>query len=598
MDSLLLKSPFKNLFTRREKRQFVFLASGLMLNGLLEVISIALVMPFLAVAASPELIQKNSYLRFAYETLKLENSRDFLLFLGFALIFALLLVNISNAIFTWFTLRFTWSINHSLSVRLMEHYICMNYLAFIQRNSAELQKNIQIETMEVVNNLISPILNLVNKGISLLMIVVFLLWIDPLLAVSVGVIFGVIYFAIYYVSKKTLYVIGQDSLQDNEAKFRALSEALGVFKIAKLLHLEAFFLSRFSNASYRFSRNQSKRMTISQLPRFAVETVAFTALVGICLFIIGTKSNFSDAIPILGLYTFAAYRLMPGMQQVYSSFSVLRSWLPHVNYLIREFEFDSIPDAVHVMQKTKIDSRHETSETSPIIQLQNVIFSYPISKRTIINNISLSIPYKSTVGFFGETGSGKTTTIDLIMGIISPNSGSIFVHDEPLSSDNMESWQKSIGYVPQDIYLTDSSIVENVAFGIPKERIDFKQVRKACVLANIADFIDEELITGYETVVGERGVRLSGGQRQRIGIARALYHNPDILIFDEATSALDNETEKVLMEAIDNFSHNKTIILIAHRLSTLEKCDIVFKLDKGRIIKSGKLEEVVKNAHR
>lgn len=594
MDSLLLRSLFKTFFNRREKRLFGFLTSGLMLNGLLEVISIALVMPFLAVAANPELIQKNIYLGFTYKILKFENSRDFLLFLGFALIFALLLVNISNAIFTWFTLRFTWSINHSLSVRLMKHYISMNYLAFIQRNSAELQKNIQIETMEVVNNLISPILNLVNKGISLLMTVIFLLWIDPLLAVSVGVIFGVIYFVIYYISKKTLYIIGQDSLQDSEAKFRALSEALGVFKIAKLLHLEAFFLSRFSNASYRFSINQSKRMTISQIPRFAVETVAFTALVGICLFIIGTKPNFSEAIPILGLYTFAAYRLMPGMQQVYSSFSVLRSWLPHVNYLIREFEFDSTPNVVPVMQKTKINSRYETSETLPIIQLQNVTFSYPNSKRTIINNISLSIPYKSTVGFFGETGSGKTTTIDLIMGIIPPDSGSILVHYEPLSSDNMESWQKSIGYVPQDIYLTDSSIVENVAFGIPKEKMDFEQVRKACVLANIADFIEEELISGYETVVGERGVRLSGGQRQRIGIARALYHNPDILIFDEATSALDNETEKVLMEAIDNFSHNKTIILIAHRLSTLEKCDLVFKLDKGRIIKSGKLIEVVK----
>ncbi|MGV8058416.1 MAG: ABC transporter ATP-binding protein [Smithellaceae bacterium] len=598
MDSLILRTIYKNFFTGREKRQFVFLASGLMLNGLLEVISIALIMPFLAVAASPELIQKNLYLRLVYETLKLENSRDFLLFLGFTLVFALLLVNISNAIFTWFTLRFTWAINHSLSVRLMEHYMSMDYLAFIQRNSAELQRNIQIETMEVVNNLISPILNLLNKGISLLMTIIFLLWIDPFLAVSVGVIFSVIYFAIYYVSKKTLYVIGQSSLQDNEAKFRALSEALGVFKIAKLLHLEAFFLTRFSNASYRFSRNQSKRMTISQLPRFAVEMVAFTALVGICLFIIGTKPNFSEAIPILGLYTFAAYRFMPGMQQVYSSFSVLRSWLPHINYLVKEFEFDSMPDDAHAREKTKNDSRNETLAPPPIIQLQNVIFSYPNSKRTIINNISLSVPYKCTVGFFGETGSGKTTTIDLIMGIIPPDSGSILVHNQPLSSENMASWQKSIGYVPQDIYLIDSSIIENIAFGIPKEKIDIEQVRNVCILANIAVFIEEELIDGYETVVGERGVRLSGGQRQRIGIARALYHNPDILIFDEATSALDNETEKVLMEAIDNFSHNKTIILIAHRLSTLEKCDSVFKFGKGRIIKSGKFDAVVKHAQR
>jgi ATP-binding cassette, subfamily B, bacterial PglK len=593
MDRFLLQLFFKNIFTGREKRRFILLASGLTLNGLFEVISIALVMPFLAVAANPELIQKNIYLRFAYNTLQLDSNRDFLLFLGFALIISLLLVNISNALFTWLTLRFTWSINHNLSLRLMTRYLSMQYLAFIQRNSADLQKNIQVETTEVVNNVISPILSLMNKGISLLMTVLFLLWIDPLLAVSVGLIFGVIYFCIYFFSKNTLFVIGQNSLQDNEAKFRALSEALGVFKIAKLSHAEAFFLSRFSDASDRFSRNQSKRMTISQLPRFAVETIAFTALVGICIIIIGIKPNFSEAIPILGLYTFAAYRVMPGMQQVYSSFSVLRSWLPRVSYLMQEFEAGAIKYAEPAAEKNKSDLGQSISDTTAIVQLQHVTFSYPNSRRTIINDISLSIPYKSTVGFFGETGSGKTTTIDLIMGIIIPDSGIINVRGLPLDSENRDAWQKSIGYVPQDIYLTDSSILENVAFGIPKENIDFEQVRKACVLANIADFIESELHQQYATVVGERGVRLSGGQRQRIGIARALYHNPTILIFDEATSALDHETEKSLLEAIDQFSRHKTILLIAHRMSTLEKCDLVFKFSKGQIIQSGTFDAVV-----
>jgi ATP-binding cassette, subfamily B, bacterial PglK len=586
-----------NLLSRREKRWFVLLASGLTLNGLLEVISIALVMPFLAVAANPELIQKNVYLRFAHHILKLESNRDFLLFLGFSLMIALLLANASNAIFTWLNLRFSWSVNHSLSFQLMEHYMGMDYLSFIQRNSADLQKNIQSETMEVVNNVINPVLIIVNKGISLTMTILFLLWVDPLLAASVGVIFGFIYFAIYSASKNTLFNIGIGGLQDNETKFRALSEALGVFKIAKLLHAEAFFLSRFSDASDRFSRNQSKRMTINQLPRFAVEAVAFTALVGISLLIIGTKPNFSEAIPLLGLYTFAAYRLMPGMQQVYSSISVLHSWLPHVDYLIREFEYAAVDSTVPIRREEPFHAQHETSGALTSIQLNHVSFTYPGSKRIIIDDISLSIPLKSTVGFFGETGSGKTTSIDLIMGIVPPDSGSIYIHGEPLRSANMEAWQKSIGYVPQDIYLTDSSIAENVAFGLPKERINHDQVRKACALANISDFIETDLPDRYETVVGERGVRISGGQRQRIGIARALYHNPEVLIFDEATSSLDNETEKVLMEALDNFSHDKTIILIAHRLSTLEKCDVVFKFDRGRIAQSGRYDEVVRPNH-
>ena len=394
-------------------------------------------------------------------------------------------------------------------------------------------------------------------------------------------------------TKKTLSRIGQGSLADNEKKFKAINEAFGVFKIAKLLHLEPFFIDRFAQASRRFTRNQSKRLAISQLPRFVVETIAFSFMVGVSLYIIASKPNFTEVIPILGLYVFASYRLMPGIQQIYTNFSIIRSSWPHVIYLQGELE-SSIVRPVSLVKELGPEAA-EPLATGPtaLIEFQNVGFSYPNTKTRTIDDISFSIANNTSVGFMGETGSGKTTIMDLILGIISPNRGSILVQGSPLNNQNIKAWQKSIGYVPQDIYLTDNTIAENIAFGVSKNEIDMGRVHRAATLSNIADFIEDELIDQYDTIVGERGIRLSGGQRQRIGIARALYYEPQLVVFDEATSALDNETEKSVMEAIDTLSKEKSILIVAHRLTTLQKCDLIIKIDKGRIVKSGTFDEVV-----
>lgn len=590
-----IKSIFSFLFTSQGKKRFLFIAVGMMSNGLLEMFSIAAVMPFLGVASNPNLIKQNQYLNLIYSGLGFSSSREFLLFLGLGSIIILFLSNSSNAFFAWFNLRFVWSVNNSLSVRLIQHYLSQDYLLFIQRNSADLQKNIQTEVTEVTAGVIDPILNLLNKGFSVLMTIILLLMIDPTLVLLIGTIFGSVYFAVYSITKKTLSRIGQVSLEDNEDKFKTINEALGVFKIAKLLHLELFFVDRFAQASRRFTRNVSKRLAISQLPRFAIETIAFSFMIAISLYIIASKSNFTEVIPILGLYVFASYRLMPGIQQIYTNFSVIRSRWPHVIYLQRELESGIARPASRVKESKVERTIPLTSNPAPLIEFRNVTFSYPNTKTTTIDNVSFSIADNTTVGFMGETGSGKTTIIDLILGIISPDGGEILVHGKPAISHNVEAWQKSIGYVPQDIYLTDNTIAENIAFGLPKNKIDMAKVRKAAALANIADFIEGDLINQYDTIVGERGVRLSGGQRQRIGIARALYYDPQLLVFDEATSALDSETEKSVMEAIENLSNQKSIIIIAHRLTTLQKCDLIIKVERGRIVKSGTFDEVVEN---
>ncbi|WP_022668284.1 ABC transporter ATP-binding protein [Desulfospira joergensenii] len=586
---MVLNRFFSRLLTDSEKKHFNFLASGMIINSFIELFSLVAVMPFLGVAANPDLIEQNTYLSLAYNMFGFTNHRSFLLFLGAGLIVTLFTANCSGAFVKWFSLRFVWSVNNSLSVRLVKHYLGQDYLAFIQRNSADLQKNIQTEVTQLTTSVLNPILVLINKGFSVFVTIILLIVIDPIVVLSIGGVFGIIYFIVFSFTKKTLSSIGRGSLKDNEAKFKAVNEAFGVFKIAKLMSLEEFFINRFAKASMRFTNNQTKRMAISQLPRFAIETIAFSLMIGIGLYIISSKDNFVEVIPVLGLYVFSAYRLMPGIQQVYTNFSVIRSGWPHAVYLKNEFE--SI--ALSVEKSTLEFPSPLKLNSSSLIEFQNVTFTYPNTKGKTIDNVSFCIPGKASIGVMGETGSGKSTLIDLILGILAPDTGVILVNGHPLGRQNIQGWQRSIGYVPQDIYLTDNTVAENIAFGLSKNEINMDRVRKAANLANISNFVENELRDKYYTVVGERGIRLSGGQRQRIGIARALYREPELVIFDEATSALDNETEKSVMEAIDSISREKSIIIIAHRLTTLQKCDLIIAIEDGKVAKICSYDEVV-----
>jgi ABC-type multidrug transport system fused ATPase/permease subunit len=468
----------------------------------------------------------------------------------------------------------------------------IDYLSFIQRNSATLQRNIQVEVIHISNNVIQPILACFSKGVSLLLIITLLIITSPFLALFAGAVFSLIYFGVYFFAKKALSQIGNSSLEDNEVKFKAINEALGVFKIAKLLHLEPYFISRFAKASKRFSKNQIKRMSITGLPPFLIETIAFSIIIGACLFIISVNKNFADAIAVIGLYVFASYRLLPLIQQIYTNFSILRSFSPSVNYLNNELGY-GLNSVNNNLKHEDNKAEYPKAADGSFIEFQNVDFSYPNSKGQTISDLSFKITENITVGFLGETGSGKTTIVNLVLGLLLPDKGRVLIYGKPLSGEHLNAWQRSIGYVPQDIYLLDSSITCNIALGVDENEIDFARVRNAAFMAGIKDFIENELLNKYDTVIGERGVRLSGGQRQRIGIARALYHEPKLLVFDEATSALDYETEQSVMQAIAGLTHKKSIIIIAHRLTTLKNCDWVFRIDKGRVVKSGTFNEVV-----
>lgn len=377
-------------------------------------------------------------------------------------------------------------------------------------------------------------------------------------------------------------------MYENKERFKLATEALGGVKDIKILGVEKFFLSKFSKHSKAFSFFQSWNQVIGQVPRYIMEIIAFGGIVGFLLFAIYSKMSIQNLIPLVSFFALAGYRLIPALQGVFNAFTSLKFDSAILNKIHRDM-IDLKSGGSYFLGENEIEHLPFKEK----IELENIYFSYPGSSKETLKNVNLEIRKNSFVALIGATGSGKTTLVDLILGLLTPTKGKIKIDNVQIDENNLRNWQASLGYVPQQIYLTDDTIARNIAFGVPDEEIDMERIKKAAWMANIHDFIDEELSKGYDTVIGERGIRLSGGQRQRIGIARALYHDPDVLIFDEATSSLDNKTEKEVLEAINNVAKFKTMIVIAHRLTTVKNSDMVYKIEKGVIIGKGSYEQMI-----
>ena len=416
-------------------------------------------------------------------------------------------------------------------------------------------------------------------------IITLLVFTNPKLAIIVGFSLGTSYIIIFYFIKNYLNKIGKLRFISNELRFRSVTEAFGAVKEVKIGGLEQIYSKRFSEPAFIYAKTQSSAHVFAQFPRFILEAVAFGGILLIILFMMRQSGNFNSTLPIISLYVFAGYRLMPALQQIYSAFTQLTFVGPALNKL-----YDDIRKLKTFDEKKKIS----TLEFNKNIILNNVNFNYPNSSRTTLKNINLTISKNSSVGFVGATGSGKTTTVDIILGLLKAQEGTLEVDEQIITENNIRSWQKNIGYVPQHIFLSDDTVSSNIAFGIKSENISKESVEKASKIASLHNFVMEELPSQYETKIGERGVRLSGGQRQRIGIARALYHNPQILILDEATSSLDNQTEKAVIDAVNKLKHVRTIIMIAHRLTTVRNCDNIFILEKGELKHQGSFDELIK----
>ena len=573
------------LFTKKDLRYFVFIFSGILLSGILEVAGIASIAPFMAIVSSPELASENETLAFLFNITNAESHKEFVIILGFGVIAVLLVSNSYQAFMMWVVTNFARFQTHRLSVRLLRRYLFKPYSFFLNRNTSEMGKNVVNEVSRGVGGVLLPLLNLVSKSIISVSILILVVLIDPYTAIMAILIFGGIYTALYLSVKKLLHKIGIQTTDSATARFKIAQESMSGIKEIKLRGSENIFIDLFDIQSNLYAKNYAIRALIASIPRYFIEVIAFGGIIAIIISMLIAGKTESEVITLTSVYAMAGYRLLPAIQGIYGDLTNLKFNLPIFSVLANDLKENKYKEQVQGYSE-KIDFKEK-------ISIKDVHFSYDGNK-SILNDINLSITRNDTIGFVGTTGSGKTTLIDILLGLLTPDKGSIFVDSTQIDQKNLQSWQKKIGYVPQSIFLIDDSIEKNIAFSIASDKIDKKRVVDAAKMADLHDFI-LTLEDGYSTSVGERGVRLSGGQLQRIGIARALYHNPEVLILDEATSSLDGATENTIMKSIHGLSHKKTIIIIAHRLTTLKECDVIYLLDKGQVVASGNYQELVDN---
>ncbi len=577
------------LLNEAERRSAMLLLAMLTLMALLDTIGIASILPFMAVLTDISVIETNTFVNSLFEIsrkLGIKNTEQFLFLLG-VLVFILLILSLSFKALTYYVqTRFIKLRSYSIGKKLINGYLNQPYSWFLSQHTADFEKNILSEVDQVVDFGINSLLELISKTLVSLALIILVLMIDPKLTLIVGFTLSLAYLLIYLFVKNYLARSGEERLLNNKLRFITVSEAFGAIKEIKVRGLEKTYLRSFKVPSRIFATTQAFADVISLLPRFFLEAIAFGGVILLILSLMHQKGNFNDVIPLISVYVFVGYRLMPSLQSIYACFANLAFVEPSLSKLSNDLKN---------LQATKIYTNKQLMPFKEKISLEGIKYYYPNSSRSSINNITLTIPVRSTVGIVGVTGSGKTTIVDIILGLLEPQSGYLKVDEKIINKENVRSWQQNIGYVPQHIYLSDDTVAANIAFGVNHENVDLSLVHKVAKIACIHDFIMNELNLNYHTKIGERGVRLSGGQRQRIGIARALYHSPSLLILDEATSALDTHTEERVMDSIYSLSDNITIILIAHRLKTVKNCNRIFLLAKGQLEDQGTFDDLKKN---
>tara|TARA_Y100000588_G_scaffold346577_1_gene394657 strand:- start:12 stop:1835 length:1824 start_codon:yes stop_codon:yes gene_type:complete len=578
------------MLPKKDRKLLVWLLLLLIVSAMVEMAGVASVVPFLNIVADPKIIETDERLSRLYQTFEFVDDRQFLLTMGIVVFFLLIVSVTFRAISSYAMFRFALMKRHTLCRWLMEEYLKGPYTFHLNRHSSDLTEQLFTEVGKVVTGVMGPMLQLIARGLVILFILALLFLMDPIISLIASLALGGSYVAIYFAAKRVLARIGIEIVEASKEMYQAANEAFGGMKEIKYLQKEQIFLERLSVPSERHARAYVVSQFISEIPRFGMEIVAFGGILAIVLYLIWSQTNFQSAIPTIGLYVYAGYRLMPALQQFYASIAQIRISLEgvHVVYddIVKNRNAPQISD-LEEERKGYLSFRDE-------IEICNLTYTYPGSSKPALQNLNINIKANAKVGLVGPTGSGKSTLVDILLGLLHFQDGNFFVDGVAINETNLSLWQHKVGYVPQSIFLCDASIAQNVAFGVPPGQIDMDSVKKAIAMAGLDEFVEKELPDSYNTVVGERGIRFSGGQRQRVGIARALYHDPDVIIMDEATSALDGITEKIVMEAIHRLGGKKTIVLIAHRLSTVRDCDIIYAMENGKVSAFGTYEELIK----
>jgi ATP-binding cassette, subfamily B, bacterial PglK len=586
MNKLLRKLLY--IFNYQEKLQIATIFLFMLVGAGLETIGVGLIPPFVSLLGNPEIIEQQEILSWLYTQLGASSHQVFLLWMSLILLSVYLFKNAYLAILTYWQYRFLYQKQMSLSARLLKLYLNSPYTFHLQRNSAELVRNVTSEVPLIFAGVLIPMLILTTEIMVMGCITVLLLIAEPLSSAIAAIFLCVSIFCLNKIIRKQMNGQGLIRQEQSGQMIKWVNQGLGGIKETKVLGREAFFLNTFAKSTQAYSKANLIVGLATQLPNLFIDTVLIASVLLIVIFSLIQGREIRSILPMVSLFAISSLRLMPSAKRIISTLTTIRYSKDSVDVV----HYDLISLETTSTQASLIKSNQTSSHLfQNSIELKDIHYQYPNASKLSLLGISLSITKGQAIALVGESGSGKTTLVDVILGLLPPSQGEILVDEENILS-NLTNWQSQIGYIPQSIYLCDDTIRSNIAFGVPLDQINEEQVWKSLKAAQLGELI-RNLPDQLDTLVGERGIRLSGGQRQRIGIARALYHDPEVLIMDEATAALDNNTEREFMEALESMSKDKTMIMIAHRLSTVKNCEHLYLMQQGKIIGSGTYNELL-----
>lgn len=586
-----------------KKIELILLLFAFLSVSILDALGIGLVGPFIGLATNPALINQNPWLSNLYNSLGLKSTNQFIGLLGLAIVVIFYFKSFFYYKIQQYVYRFCFTQQVKLRLRLLHTYLFLPYTFHLKTNSANLIQNIINESQNFSYSVAIPLLNSISNVFVLIVLVLLLAKTD--LAATVGLV-GILLLTYlpFHLLRRKVVQWGKEGVDANTEMIRIVNHAIGGLKETRVIGCEEFFENQLGAQVNQFARVATLFHVFQVLPRIVIESLLITFVVGLVSVSLLFEQRSQNLVSVLGVFAIASIRLLPSASQLMSSMGVLRNFKPTLDRLYMDLKEMEKPESIHYLKLSqsvvpgnslKRDHlNHSTAAAMPFtekIVLNQINYHYPEAATNSLKNVSFEIKKGESIALIGKSGAGKTTLVDVFLGLLIPQSGDIQV-DGLSVYGSLRSWQNLIGYIPQSIFLTDDTIARNIAFGVPDQYIDSQRLERAIRAAQLAELI-EQLPEGTQTLVGEHGVRLSGGQRQRIGIARALYHEREILILDEATSALDNETENLISNAIQALSGIKTIIIIAHRLSTVEHCDRIYEMEKGETIKCGSYQEVV-----
>lgn len=569
------------LMSPEQRKTFLFLQFFVVLMAIAEVVGIASIGPFMALVGNIDLVQTNAVVNKVYVQSGASSPIEFLFFIGVMVLVFLAISALLSVITVWKLSYFAARTGAEIGDALYGYYLRRDFLFHSTTTSAQLTKQIATEATRITDHILQPLVQINARIIAALFVSVAIFFYSPVISLVGLLVFLVTYCLLFFAVRGRLARNGKLISKVSKERFTLMNEGFGAIKDVQLLGREDSFIHKFRESGKVFAGAYGSSNGLYNMPRYLMEFVIYSGMVGLILILLKLyEGELSAILPVLAVFGLAAFKLLPSFQQIYSGVAQVKSNVS---------AFDSVKkDLARARSAAAAASAGRADDLllTGHVELRSVGFQYPNKPTAALNDISLAFPLKSVIGIVGPSGSGKSTLVDVLLGLISPDKGELRVGGKLVNSENIRSWQDQLGYVPQSIFLTEGSIVENVAFGIAADVVDMAKVENAIRLAHLDEWV-KGLPEGFATKIGERGVQISGGQRQRLGIARALYNDAEFLFFDEATSALDGVTEKMIMEAIEDFGRKKTIVMIAHRLNTVKNCDMIFMIEQGRVVDQG-----------